>query len=286
MTPITPPAPEARLTVIRRTQGWRALQLGELWDYRDLLYFLVWRDVKVRYKQTVLGIGWIILQPLASTIIFSGLFGLLLKVPTGDVPYPVFALSGLLPWNYFANALTKASTSLVQSASLITKVYFPRILMPLSAVLSGLVDVLMVFLSMLVVLLIYGIPPTWHIVFLPLLICLAIVTALGFGLWLAALNVRFRDVNYLIPFAIQIWLYVTPVIYPTTLVPMALRPFMALNPMTSVVEGFRWALLGERLQSVAPSPALFALSALVAIAVFVGGLFFFRHTERTFADIV
>jgi lipopolysaccharide transport system permease protein len=286
MTPINPPAPEARLIVIRRTQGWRALQLQDVWEFRDLLYFMVWRDIKVRYKQTALGVAWIVLQPLVSTLIFSSLFGLLLKVPSGDVPYPVFALSGLLPWNYFSGALTRASGSLIQNANLINKVYFPRVLMPMSSVVSGLVDVGVVFGALLAVMLLYGFSLRWEMIFLPFFILLAVVTALGFGMWLAALNVRYRDVGFLIPFITQIWLYLTPVIYPTTLIPAALRPLLALNPMTAVVEGFRWALLGDRLQGALPSAELLAVSTLVAIAVLVSGMFFFRRTERTFADIV
>lgn len=229
--------------VIEPTRGWVSLQLRALWEYRELLYFLVWRDVKVRYKQTALGVAWIVLQPVVGMVVFSILFGGLLKVPSGDVPYPIFAYAALLPWNYFASSLSRSSTSVVGSAHLITKVYFPRLVIPISGVLSGLVDFAVAFLVLIALMAGYGIAPTPAVVLLPAFLLLAMLTALGFGLWLSALNVRFRDVNYLIPFLVQIWMYCAPVVYGSTLIPERFRLLLGLNPMTGAVEGFRWALL-------------------------------------------
>lgn len=267
--------------IIEASQGWFSLQTDRLWAYRELLYFLVWRDVKVRYKQTALGVAWIVLQPLLTTLIFTVLFGVLLKVPSGDVPYPVFALAGLIPWQYFSGSLARTANSLVGNANLITKVYFPRLIIPLTGVLSGFVDFAIGFLLLAVMVVFYGIRPSPAVVLLPAFLLLALATALGFGLWLAALNVRYRDINYLVPFLIQIWLYATPVAYGSTLIPERYRWLLGLNPMTSVVEGFRWALLGQ-----APPGRLFALSIAITIVVLLTGLVFFRRTERTFADIV
>jgi lipopolysaccharide transport system permease protein len=267
--------------VIEPSRGWMSLQLGRVWAYRELLGFLVWRDVKVRYKQTALGVAWIVLQPLLSTFIFSILFGRLLDVPTGGIPYPVFALAGLVPWQYFAGSLNRTSTSLVGSANLITKVYFPRLIIPLTGVFSGLVDFGIGMILLLVMMAVYRIKPTPAIVLLPVFLLLAMTTALGFGLWFSALNVRYRDVNYLVPFLVQIWFYLTPVAYSSMLIPEQYRWLLGLNPMTGVVEGFRWALLGQ-----APPSGLFLFSVVIALVVLVTGLYFFRRTERTFADIV
>ena len=272
--------------VIEPGRGWLDLQLRPLWQYRELLFFLVWRDIKVRYKQTALGVAWIILQPLVSTGIFSLLFGGLLQVPSGGVPYPLFALAALVPWNYFAGSLTKSGTSVVNSANLITKVYFPRLIIPLAGVLSGLVDFAITSLVLAALMAFYGVAPTVGILFLPLFLLLAMLTALGFGLWLSALNVRYRDVNYLIPFLVQIWMYATPVIYGATLIPERFRFLLALNPMTGVVEGFRWALLGRQLADAAPPGPLLAIPILITLVVLASGLIFFRHTERTFADVI
>ncbi|MGQ9502989.1 MAG: ABC transporter permease, partial [Anaerolineae bacterium] len=263
---------EPPVLVIEPTRGWVKLQLRDLWHYRELLYFLVWRDIKVRYKQTALGVAWILLQPTLSMVVFSLLFGGLLKVPSGEVPYPVFAYAALLPWNYFASALNRSSTSLVGSAHLITKVYFPRLVIPLSGVLSGLVDFAIAFLVLVALLVYYGITPTWGVLLLPGFILLAMLTALGFGLWLSALNVRYRDVNYLVPFLVQIWMYATPVIYGTTLIPERFRFLISLNPMAGVTEGFRWALLGPRLADAHPPEVLFAVSIVITLAVLVSGL--------------
>lgn len=271
--------------LIRPTRGLASLGLRAVWEYRELLFFLVWRDVKVRYKQTALGVLWVILQPLVSMAIFTVLFGVLLKVPSGDAPYPVFAFAGLLPWNYFSQSLTRASTSLVQSSHLITKIYFPRLVIPLSGVFSSLVDFAISFVVLFVLMLLYGVTPTARMLLLPALLLLALVTALGFGLWLSALNVKYRDVGYLLPFLIQIWMYLTPVVYGSTLIPERYRFLLSLNPMTGVVEGFRWALLGGELESYLSAPLL-ALSVGIALAVLVSGALFFRTTERSFADIV
>ncbi|MFC2045999.1 ABC transporter permease [Chloroflexota bacterium] len=276
----------APIVVIEPSQGWASLGLGSLWEYRELLYFLVWRDLKVRYRQTLLGAAWIVLQPVVSMLVFSVLFGGLLGVPSGDVPYPVFVYAGLLPWNYFAGSLTRSSQSLVGSAHIITKVYFPRLVIPISGVLSGLVDFGVAFLVLIGLMVYYGLVPTAAVAWLPLFLLLALVTALGFGLWLSALNVRYRDVNYLVPFLVQIWMYLTPVVYGVSLIPEPYRWLLALNPMTGVVGGFRWALLGTNLADAQAPGSLFAVSVSIALLVLVSGVVFFRRTERTFADII
>ncbi len=280
------PDTSAPTVVIQPTHGLAALQLRAVWEYRELLYFLVWRDVKVRYKQTALGVAWIVLQPVISTVVFTVLFGVLLGVPSGGVPYPVFALAGLVPWNYFAGSLTRSSGSLVGSSHLISKVYFPRLIIPMSGVLAGLVDFAVTFGVLVVLMVFYRIPPTWAVLLLPLFVLLAMATALGFGLWLSALNVRYRDVNYLVPFLVQVWMYLTPVVYGATLIPEQYRWLLALNPMTAVVEGFRWALLGTAGQVTQGAGWLLAVSVVIVLAVLVGGLFYFRSTERTFADVI
>jgi lipopolysaccharide transport system permease protein len=286
MTQISPEAPPT--VVIQPTRGLSALQLGALWEYRELLYFMVWRDVKVRYKQTALGVIWVILQPLLSTLVFTVIFGILLDVPSNGLPYPIFAYAGLLPWQYFAGSLTRTSTNLVDNANLITKVYFPRLTIPISGVLSGLVDFAVGSVLLAVLMAIYRVPLTPAVLLLPFFLLLAMVTALGFGLWLSALNVRYRDVKQLVPFLIQLWMYLTPVIWPVTIIPEQFRPLLALNPMTGVVSGFRWALLGDAsaVTGLQAPAALFALSVLIAVGALVSGLFFFRSTERTFADII
>lgn len=273
-------------TIIQPTKGWFSLQLGALWQYRELLYFLVWRDIKVRYKQTALGVTWVILQPVVSMVVFTFLFGNLLGVPSGDVPYPIFSFAALLPWNYFASSINKSSTSLVMNTNLVTKVYFPRMVIPISSVLSGLVDFGFGFLVLMGLMVYFRIPPTWTIIFLPAFLFLAMLTALGFGFWLSALNVRYRDINYLVPYLIQIWMYLTPVIYSVTLIPEQFRFLLVLNPMTAVVEGFRWALLGTYLADAqAPVDVIF-FSFLISLVVLISGAVFFRRTERTFADVI
>ena len=274
--------------VIKATSGLSALQLGAVWEYRELLYFMVWRDVKVRYKQTALGVIWVILQPLLSTLVFTVIFGVLLNVPSNGLPYPIFAYAGLLPWQYFASSLTRTSTNLVDNANLITKVYFPRLTIPLSGVLASLVDFAVGLVMLAVLMLIYRIPLTPAVLLLPLFLLLAMITALGFGLWLSALNVRYRDIKQLIPFIVQLWMYLTPVIWPVTIIPERFRSLLALNPMTGVVSGFRWALLGDAsaVTGMQAPAGLFALSVVIAVAALISGMFFFRSTERTFADII
>ena len=273
-------------TIIEPSHGWFNLKLKAVWRYRELLYFLVWRDIKVRYKQTALGVTWIVLQPLLSTLVFSGLFGLLLQVPTGGIPYPLFVMTGLVVWQYFTSALNRSSTSLVDSASLITKIYFPRLVIPLSAVISGLLDFFISFLVLLVLLLIYRMPLTPRMLLLPAFLLLAILTALGFGLWLTALNVRYRDVKHLMPFVVQIWMYLTPVVYSLELIPERFRWLLSLNPMTGVVGGFRWALVGAEFEQTSGAGVLFGISVAITLLVLVTGAVYFWRTERTFADII
>jgi lipopolysaccharide transport system permease protein len=275
--------PEALSTLtIRPPSGWASLGLRELWEYRELLYFLTWRDVKVRYKQTALGAAWAIIQPFFMMVVFSLFFGRLGKIPSDGIPYPVFVYCALLPWQLFAHALSESSNSLVANEHLITKVYFPRLIVPLSAVLGGLLDFVVAFVILLGMMAYYHIVPTIMIVTLPLFLLLAIMTALGVGLWLSALNVQYRDVRYTITFLAQFWLFATPVAYPSSLVPARWRALYGLNPMAGVVEGFRWALLGK---TEGPG-ALLAVSVSVVILLLVGGLYYFRRMEQTFADVV
>jgi lipopolysaccharide transport system permease protein len=273
---------ESRPVAIEPPRRWEILNLRELWSYRELLFFLTWRDVKVRYKQTAIGVAWAVLQPLLTMLVFAVVFGAFIRVPSDDVPYPVFAYVALLPWTFFATALTRAGGSLVTDASLITKVYFPRLLLPVSAVLSSALDFCVAFLLLLVLMAWYGIAPGPGVVTLPLFLLLAFLTALGCGLWLSALNVRYRDIAYVIPFLIQVWFFLTPVAYPSSLVPARWRALYGLNPMAGVVEGFRWALLGT---AGTPGVTLVVSAAVVAI-VFLGGVFWFRRLEQGFADVV
>lgn len=278
---VEPPA-ALPVIVIEPSRGWVSLQLKELWAYRELLYFLTWRDIKVRYKQTVLGAAWAIIQPFLTMVVFSLFFGRLAGIPSDGVPYPVFTYAALVPWTFFANGLVQSSNSLVGSANLIKKVYFPRLTVPIAAVMSGVVDFVLAFVVLLGMMAFYGIMPTRNIIWLPLFLLLALVTSLGAGLWLSAMNVQFRDIRYIIPFLTQLWLFATPIAYPSSLVPVRLRPLYALNPMAGVVEGFRWALLGVDTQ---PGPMIF-VSALAAVAMFIGGAYYFRRMEKTFADVV
>ena len=267
---------------IAPSRGWVSLKLGEIWEYRELLYFLVWRDIKVRYKQTLLGASWAIIQPLMTMVVFSVFFGGLAKIPSDGVPYPIFAFAALVPWTFFANGLNQSSNSLVGSAHLITKVYFPRLIMPLASVVSSIVDFLVAFLVLIGLMFFFGIVPTLNVLWLPLFLLLALVTALGVGLWLSALNVEYRDVRFLVGFVTQIWLFATPIAYPSSMLPEPWRTVYGLNPMAGVVEGFRWALLGT---NSAPGPII-AVSASAAIVILVTGAFYFRRMEKTFADIV
>ena len=268
--------------LIQPSRGWVSLKLWDVWEYRELLYFLAWRDIKVRYKQTVLGAAWAILQPVLTMVVFSVVFGRLLQAPSDGIPYPIFTFCALLPWQLFAHALTQSSNSLVSNERLITKVYFPRLVIPISSILAGLVDFGIAFVVLLGMMLYYGIVPTAAIVTLPLFLLLAVATALAVGLWLSALNVQYRDVRHTIPFLTQIWLFATPVAYASSLIPEPWRAWYGLNPMAGVVEGFRWALLG---QTGSPG-SLVLVSAFAVTVLLVGGLVYFRRMEKQFADIV
>ena len=272
----------ARLTIIKPSTGWSALNLRDLWLYRELIFFMTWRDLKVRYKQTLLGAGWAILQPFLTMVVFSIFFGSLANVPSDGVPYPIFSYTALIPWTLFSKALQDASRSLVQSSHMITKVYFPRMILPLSSVLAGVVDFLIAFLVLIGMMVFYGIFPTSNIWLLPLFILLALVTAIGVGLWLSALNVLYRDINYVLPFLTQLWMFLTPIAYPSSMVPRQFQTLYALNPMAGVVEGFRWVLLG----SGQPPGVMTLVSGLAAIVLLISGMFYFRRMERLFADMV
>ena len=258
------------------------LKLRDLWEYRELLYFLTWRDIKVRYKQTALGASWAIIQPFFTMVVFSLFFGRLAKIPSDGIPYPLFAFAALVPWTFFANGLSQSSNSLVGSAELITKVYFPRLIIPVASILSGLIDFVIAFAVFFLMALYYGIYPTLSVILLPLFLLLGFTTALGVGLWLSALNVRFRDVRYIIPFLTQFWLFATPIAYPSSLLSEPWRTVYGINPMVGVVEGFRWALLGT---DTAPG-AMIIVSSLVALCLLVSGVFYFKRVEKYFADVI
>jgi lipopolysaccharide transport system permease protein len=268
---------------IQPSRGWVSLRLRELWEYRELLYFLIWRDVKVRYKQTVLGAAWAIIQPFFTMVVFSVFFGNLAKVPSDGIPYPIFSYAALVPWTFFSNGLSQASNSLVGGARLIKKVYFPRLAMPIATVLGGVVDFLLAFIVLLGMMLYYGVMPTVNVIWLPLFLMLALVTSLGVALWLSAMNVQFRDVRYTVPFLTQFWMFATPIAYASSLIENPLlRTLYGINPMTGVVEGFRWALLGA---DTAPG-SIIIVSSLTALALLVSGMYYFRRMEKTFADVV
>jgi lipopolysaccharide transport system permease protein len=271
-----------RVLRIHPSRGWVSLKLGELWAYRELVYFLIWRDIKVRYKQTALGASWAIIQPFSTMVVFSLFFGKLAKMPSDGIPYPIFSYAALVPWTFFAAGLTQASNSLVGSSNLITKVYFPRLVIPLATVLSGIVDFGLALAVLVGMMMYYHITPSVHVFFLPLFVLLALVVALGVGLWLSSLNVKYRDVRYIVPFITQFWLFATPIAYPSSLLPEPWRTLYGFNPMVGVVEGFRWALLGTEMTA----GPMIIVSALVALLILVCGAFYFRKMEKTFADIV
>jgi lipopolysaccharide transport system permease protein len=277
-----PHAEEPKVIRIAPSKGWVPLRLNELWEYRELLYFLTWRDIKVRYKQTALGAAWAIIQPVFTMVIFSLFFGRLAKMPSDGVPYPLFSMAGLVPWTFFLYGLTQSSNSLVGSQNLIKKVYFPRLVIPISSLCSGLVDFAIAFAILFVMMFYYGITPGWNIFWIPAFILLTVVTSLGVGLWLSALNVEYRDVRFTIPFLTQFWMFATPIAYPSSLLNEPWRTVYGLNPMVGVVEGFRWALLGTQTQ---PGPIIIA-SVGAALFLMVSGAFYFRRMERTFADVV
>ncbi|MBY0525323.1 MAG: ABC transporter permease [Gemmataceae bacterium] len=273
--------PEHPVCVLQPSRGWVALNLRDLWAYRELLYFLIWRDVKVRYKQTVLGVAWAVIQPLFTMLVFSLFFGKLAHMPSDEIPYPLFALAGLLPWTFFSNAVSSSGNSLVGSANLVTKVYFPRMIIPGAAVLAGLVDLAIAFGVLAVMMLIYGTAPGWGLCWLPLLVLVLAFLATGVGMWMSALNVKYRDIRYALPFLIQLWMFATPIIYPSSLVPEKWRWLLALNPLTGIIEGFRAALFDRPLDGTA-----FALSTGVTAAVFVWAAYSFRRMEARFADVI
>jgi lipopolysaccharide transport system permease protein len=276
--------PEATLPVfeIGATRGWRSLKLGEVWQARELLYFLTLSSIKVRYKQTLLGASWAVIQPFFTMVVFSLFFGRLAKIPSDGIPYPVFSFAALVPWTFFANGITQSSESVVRIANTVKRVYFPRLVIPLSSIMSGLVDFVLAFIVLIVMMLWFGITPGLNVVWVPFFLLLALATALGAGFFLAALNVEYRDVRYVVPFLVQCWLFATPIAYPSSLLSEPWRTLYGLNPMAGVIEGFRWSLLGT---GVAPGPML-AVSAVIAVLFLVVGTLYFRRVERTFADVV
>jgi len=284
LTPASSPvrAVEGPKVLIEPRKSLFDLDLGAIWEYRELLYFLVWRNIKVRYKQTLIGAGWVILQPLLTMMIFTVIFSYMAKIPSDGLPYPIFAYTALVAWAYFSQALGRSGDGLVGNANLISKVYFPRLLIPLSSVVTPLIDFLLSFAILLGLMLWYGITPTHGVLALPLFLLLAMMTAFSVGLFLSALNVKYRDVGYIIPFMTQFWLYASPVIYPVSLVPEQWRLLYSLNPMVGVIEGFRWALLG----GASPDFGVMAVSTVVIVALLFGGLVYFRQMERTFADVI
>lgn len=272
----------SEVVLLRPSRGWSPLNLHELWAFRELIYFLTWRDIKVRYKQTVLGAAWAILQPLINMVVLSFIFGNLAKLSTDNIPRPIFTFTALLPWGLFSKALADAGRSMLANRSMITKVYFPRLIIPLSSVLGGLVDFAIQFAILLGMMFFYRITPTGAVWSLPFFVLLSLATAFGFGLWLSALNVLYRDVGYILPFLTQIWMLVTPVAYSAKVVPAEYQFLYALNPMVGVVEGFRWALLGAR----PPDSLTLAVSTVISVIVLISGMYYFRRMERTFADMV
>jgi lipopolysaccharide transport system permease protein len=269
------------LITIRPPKKWVPIDFHELWEYRELLYSFVSRDVKVRYKQTALGFLWAIIQPLFMMIIFSLFFGGFAKIPSDGVPYPLFSYAALLPWTLFAEGLSRSTTSMVSNATIMTKVYFPRLTMPISGIISPIVDFCIAFVILILMMAYYGFVPTIAIVLLPLFIILALATSLAVGLWLSALIVKYRDFQFTLPFIIQIWLYASPIVYPSSMIPIQYRILYGLNPMVSVIDGFRWALLGAK-----PPEAMMLVSIGVVVLLLVGGLFYFKRMEQYFADVV
>ncbi|MBI4244998.1 MAG: ABC transporter permease [Planctomycetes bacterium] len=268
-------------TKIEPPSGFNLLSLRELWRYKELLYFLVWRDIKVRYKQTVIGASWAIFQPLLAMIVFTLFFGKLAKIPSDGIPYPIFYYAALVPWLYFANAIANATNVMIENQRVITKIYFPRLLLPLSSVLSGVIDFLIAFAVLILMMLAYGIVPTIYIAMIPVFLLFAIASAFAVGVWVSALNAMYRDVRYIVPFFIQFWMFASPVVYPASLVPEKWRLIYGLNPMAGVIEGFRWALLGS-----GEPPQLIWASALTVVVALILGLFYFNKIESTVADVV
>jgi lipopolysaccharide transport system permease protein len=264
------------------SKGWAVPKLRELWEYRELLVFFVWRDIKVRYKQTILGASWAIIQPFFTMVVFSLFFGRLAKIPSDGLPYPLFSYAALVPWTYFATALTQGSNSLVASAHMVKKIYFPRLALPIATVLAGVIDFVLAFLVLMGMMVYYRLTPTINILWLPLFLLMALVTSLGVSLWLSAMNVQFRDVRYAVPFITQVWLFMTPIAYPSSMLPEPWRTLYGLNPMAGVVESFRWALLGT---DTVPGP-MTAVSAVASLLLLISGAFYFRRMEQSFADVL
>lgn len=275
------PNKEPNTIIIQSLDGWIPIDLKEVWDYRELLYSFVLRDIKVRYKQTALGATWAVIQPFFMMVIFSLFFGRLAKIPSEGIPYPIFSYAALLPWTLFAEGLTRSTSSMITNSNIMTKVYFPRLILPISGVISPLVDLAIAFIILLGMMLYFGFVPTLNVIWLPAFLILALATSLGAGLWLSALNVQYRDFQYTVPFLIQLWLFASPVVYPSVLLPEPYRTIYGLNPMAGVIEGFRWALLGT-----SPPSALIMISVLIVIAILISGAYYFRRMEKTFADVV
>ena len=276
-----PPATEPPVVRIQASGRWVGLGLSHVWEYRELLYFLVWRDIKVRYKQTVLGAAWAIIQPFFTMLIFSAVFGRLARIPSDNLPYPLFCFAALVPWTFFSSGMLQAANSLVGNTNLLKKVFFPRLVLPTAAIAAMTIDFACALVVLLAMMAYYGVLPSLAVVAVPLFVLLAFATALGAGLWLSALNVKFRDVKYVVPFLLQVWMFATPIAYPSSLLDGPWRSIYALNPMVGVVDGFRWALLGT---ATAPDRTL-AASTAVALLLLISGAYYFRQTERTFADI-
>jgi lipopolysaccharide transport system permease protein len=268
--------------IIKASDNLFKLNIAEVWEYRELLFMFVWRDITVRYKQSLIGIGWAVIQPVMTMVIFSIIFGYLANLPSDGIPYPVYTFCALLPWNYFARSLTDSSDSLVNSSNLITKVYFPRLILPLSKVLAGFVDFAIAFIILLALMVWYQITPSYGIFLLPVFILIAMLTAFGIGLWLTALNVKYRDIRFVVPFMTQLWMYTSPVAYSTNLIPVKWQWLYGLNPMVGVIEGFRWALLNKD----APDILMMSVSSGIVLIILVGGIYYFRKTEQTFSDII
>ena len=274
-------ADKRQVTIIRPQSGWVPIDFKELWAYRELLSTFVMRDIKVRYKQTVLGAAWAIIQPLFMMVVFSLFFGRLAKIPSEGIPYPIFSYAALLPWTLFAEGVSRSTNSMVSNANIMTKVYFPRLIMPVSGVISPLIDFAIAFVVLLGMMLYFGFVPTINVIWLPAFILLALMTSLGVGLWLSALNVKYRDFQYTVPFLIQLWLFASPVVYPSSLLPQPYRLIYGLNPMAGVIEGFRWALLGTT-----PPSSMIAVSVMIVLVILISGAFYFKRMEKTFADVV
>lgn len=282
-TEVTETDKKPETVIIQPVKGLVALNLRDLWIYRELVYFLTWRDLKVRYKQSVLGVLWAIIKPFLAMVVFTIFFGNLAKLPSDGLPYPIWSYTGLLPWEFFAAALSVSARSMLTSGNMVSKIYFPRIIVPLASVFANLVDFLIAFVILIGMMIFYHITPTINMLWLPAFMLLAIITALGVGLWFSALLVMYRDINYMLPFITQLWMFISPVVYASSIVPEKWRVLYSLNPMAGVVEGFRWALLGTQ-QSI--SPLMIAISSIIALTLFISGLFFFRRMERVFADMI